>query len=33
MPYGAINFATNAYWKTLQRHLLWVFSGRSFFSM
>jgi len=27
MPYGAITFATSAYGKTLQRHLLWVVSG------
>jgi len=27
MTYGVITFATSAHWKTLQRHLLWVFLG------
>jgi hypothetical protein len=27
MSYGAITFTTSAYWKTLQHHVLWVFSG------
>jgi len=33
MTYGAINVATSAYWKTMQRHLLWIFSGWCFVSM